>query len=168
MHVCVCVIGHPHPQSPRHTHTLTNPIPTTPPRAPPQIKFDKVGMPSIEDVVSGLCLGQVQKLQNVEEEVRKEGRRIIKTCLVYAYMFVCAKPTTTNTHNKSNPIPPHTHHHPITPTQVIPYFAAFAKQLVAESDAPIEETLARCLAAMTGRKLTVSRWVLGLDACMYV
>lgn len=40
---------------------------------------------------------------------------------------------------------------------MIPYFAQFAKQLVEDSNVPIEETLARCLAAMTGRKLTVSR-----------
>ncbi len=85
-------------------------------------------------------------------------------------IYVCVCQTHHHKHTQQiQPHPPsHTHHHPITPTQVIPYFAAFAKQLVAESDAPIEETLARCLAAMTGRKLTVSRWVLGLDACMYV
>ncbi|KAM3568409.1 hypothetical protein VYU27_009464 [Nannochloropsis oceanica] len=64
------------------------------------IKFEKVGMPSIEDVISGLCLVQTEKLKNVDEEV-------------------------------------------------VPYFKAFAADLVAKSDAPVEEMLARCLAAMT-------------------
>jgi hypothetical protein len=51
---------------------------------------------------------------------------------------------------------------------VIPYFAAFAKQLVTDSGAPVEETLARALAAMTGRKLTVSRCVLYTMQCARV
>jgi hypothetical protein len=43
--------------------------------------------------------------------------------------------------------------------QVVPYFKEVAAQMISEGGKP-EELLARCLAAMTGRKLTVVRSML--------
>jgi hypothetical protein len=40
---------------------------------------------------------------------------------------------------------------------VIPYFKEYAAAFIAQSDASAEDLLARCMAAMTGRKLTVTR-----------
>jgi ATP-dependent RNA helicase DDX21 len=76
-----------------------------------QIKFEKLGMPSIRDVVAGLCAGQMEKIKGVDE-------------------------------------------------QVIPYFEAFAGEMLEQGGLTPQEALARCMVAMTGRQLTVHRSVL--------
>jgi hypothetical protein len=39
-----------------------------------QIKFDKLGMPTIEDVVGGLCAAQVEKVNAVDDQVTWKDR----------------------------------------------------------------------------------------------